>query len=283
MKKLLILGDNPETGALVKTANDMGVRTIVTGIHHNSLAKQIAWKAVDINALDVDAMERLAKAENIDGVMVGVADILVPSYTELCNRLRLPCYSNTEAVTYLTNKSLFKEQLVKVGLPIIPEYQASAEYLNGNYDALPYPLVVKPVDSGGGCGISIVRSKEDLKEAVEKAKANSRSQRYQIETFMDGDIVACYYTIIDGHVYLSSMEDNLFTKKQGDLSPVTTGHYYGSHYLEEYFEKAHGRICELLNNIHVKNGILQINAFVVNGQFFFYDPGYRFQGEAQPI
>ena len=66
MKKLLILGDNPETGALVKTANDMGVRTIVTGIHHNSLAKQIAWKAVDINALDVDAMERLAKAENIE-------------------------------------------------------------------------------------------------------------------------------------------------------------------------------------------------------------------------
>ncbi len=276
-KKLLILGDNPESAPLVETANDMDVRTIVTGIHHNSIAKQIAWKAVDINALDVDAMERLARQEAVDAVMVGVADILVPSYTALCNRLGLPCYSSMEAATFLTNKSLFKEQLRKVGLPVIPEYRIE----DFNSDTLNYPVVVKPVDSGGGCGISIVENKEGLKTAIEKARANSRSGRIQIEKLMNGDVVACYYTIIDGHVYLSSMEDNCFTKKQGGLCPVTTGHYYASRYLDDYFERYHGKICDLLNAIHVKNGILQINAFVVNGESFFYDPGYRFQGEAQ--
>ena len=276
-KKLLILGDNPESAPLVETANDMGVQTIVTGINQNTKPKKIAWKSVDINALDVDAMERLAHQEAIDAVMVGVADILVPSYTALCNRLRLPCYSNMEAATCLSNKSLFKEQLRKVGLPVVPEYPIE----DFNRDSLSYPVVVKPVDSGGGCGISIVENKEGLKTAIEKARANSRSGQIQIEKLMNGDVVACYYTIIDGHVYLSSLEDNCFTKKQGALCPVTTGHYYASHYLDDYFERYHGKICDLLNAIHVKNGILQINAFVVNGEFFFYDPGYRFQGEAQ--
>ena len=37
----------------------------------------------------------------------------------------------------------------------------------------------------------------------------------------------------------------------------------------------------MLANVGAQNGILQINAFVENDDFYFYDPGYRFQGEAQ--
>lgn len=275
-KKILILGDNPESGVLVETANNLGTKTIVVGINKNTKPKNIAWKAVDVNALDIVALEKIAKEEKIDGISIGVADILVPAYTEICDRTNLPCYSSYDAVKYLSNKSIFKEQLKKVGLPVIPEYQNMDDY-----DKIPLPVFVKPVDSGGGMGISIVTKRDQLKPAIEYATNSSHTKTIQIEKYMQGDIVACYYTIIDGKVYLSSLEDNLFTKKQEDLCPVTTGHIYSSKYIDLYFEKYHDKICKLLENVNAKNGILQINAFIENNEFYFYDPGYRLQGEAQ--
>ena len=274
-KKIMILGDNPESCVLVDAANEMGLQTIVVGINKGTITKKRAWKSFDVNALDVDSLEKIAKDEQIEGISIGVADILVPAYTELCKRLGFYCYSSIEAVKYLSNKSLFKEQLKKVGLPVIPEFDKL------ECKGIEFPVVVKPVDSGGGLGISIVERPTELQFAIEYATRSSHTGTIQVEKYMTGDVVACYFTIIDGNVFLSSLEDNLFTKKQGNLCPVTTGHRYASSYIKTYFEKYHSKISSLLANVNARNGVLQINAFVEDGIFYFYDPGYRLQGEAQ--
>lgn len=236
------MGDNPESGILVQKANSMGIQTVVVGINRDTLPKRIAWHSHDVNALDIDALETIAHKEGVNGVMVGVADILVPSYCEICNRLGLPCYASPNAVKYLSDKSAFKQQLAQVGLPVIPEYQKTQAFLGGKYPQLTYPLVVKPVDSGGSMGITIVSTPEELPAAVEKAPQASHSHRIQLEKYMQGDIVACYYTLIDGQVFLSSIEDNLFTHKQTGRCPVTTGHFYASRYYTLYKEL----MCEIL-------------------------------------
>ena len=50
-KRLLILGGNPETGALVDYANRMGVCTIVIDPNPVSPAKKIASESYDINVI----------------------------------------------------------------------------------------------------------------------------------------------------------------------------------------------------------------------------------------
>jgi biotin carboxylase len=280
-KKMMIMGDNPESAPLVRAAQEMGVYTVVVGFNKGTYTKRIADKYYDIDSLNVDALTEAAKIENIDGVMVGVADILVSPYRKVCERLGLPCYATETAVKYLNDKLLFKESLQKAGLPVIPEYQDSDEYISGNIESIPLPVVVKPVDRGGGQGISIVTCLSELQEGIDKAIACSLSGKIQIEKYMQGDIIACYYTIIDGQVYISSVEDNLFTDLQGNLCPITTGHIYVSKYIDSYMEKAHDKICSLLNSIGAVNGVLQINAFIEDGEFYFYDPGFRLQGEAQ--
>jgi len=47
LKKLLILGANPETAGLVKKANDMGCYTIVTDFDPTAYAKQYAAKPIN--------------------------------------------------------------------------------------------------------------------------------------------------------------------------------------------------------------------------------------------
>ena len=48
-KKLLIMGGNPETTPLVKVANEMGLKTIVTSARHTDDAKKYAWKSYDVD------------------------------------------------------------------------------------------------------------------------------------------------------------------------------------------------------------------------------------------
>ena len=89
-KKLLILGGNPETSALVRVANEMGVKCIVASGRHTDDAKKYCWKASDIDGMDVPGLIALAREEQVDGVLVGVADILVPSYCKVCDALNMP-------------------------------------------------------------------------------------------------------------------------------------------------------------------------------------------------
>ena len=79
MKKVLILGANPETVSLVKKAKQMGLYTIVTDNNPNAFAKKYADMAININAVDIDALEEFARKESVDGILVGVAEALLPS------------------------------------------------------------------------------------------------------------------------------------------------------------------------------------------------------------
>ena len=78
------MGGNPETSALVRFANDMGIKTIVTSARVNDDAKKYAWKSYDIDGMDVSGIVKMANEEKVDGVLVGVADILVPAYVKVC-------------------------------------------------------------------------------------------------------------------------------------------------------------------------------------------------------
>ena len=126
-KRLLILGANPETAGLVKKANSMGLYTIVTDYQHGAYAKRFASKSYDINAIDVRQVIELAKTENVDGVMVGVAESLLPTYQKVCEALGIPCYATEEQIEVLINKANFKNLCREYDVPVVPEYDISID------------------------------------------------------------------------------------------------------------------------------------------------------------
>ena len=168
-KKLLILGGNPETTPLVEIANNMGVKTIVSSGRASDPAKKAAWKAYDVDGMDVDGLIELAKKEQVDGVLVGVADILVPSYCKVCNALNLPCYATRRIVDVFAFKDVFKATCEKYGVHGIPEYKLDADLKREDLDKIQYPVMIKPVDNGGGVGMTVAYNESELVEGVEKA------------------------------------------------------------------------------------------------------------------
>ena len=88
-------------------------------------------------------MIALAKQENIDGVLVGVADILVPVYCKVCEALGLPCYAARNIVDIFSYKDTFKSVCEHYGIHGIPEYYLDADMNHEDLSRTKYPVMVK--------------------------------------------------------------------------------------------------------------------------------------------
>lgn len=279
-KKLLILGGNPETTPLVKLANEMGVKTIVTSGRSSDDAKKYAWKSFDVDGMDVPGVVALAKQEAVDGVLVGVADILVPSYCKICDALDFPCYATQQIVDVFSYKDVFKSTCERFGVHGIPEYYLDVDMNPEDVAKIKYPVMVKPVDNGGGVGMSLVYNESELRPAVEKALAASYKKRFIVERYMTCDDVGIYYTFKDGDCSASCVFDRYTTDEQKGFSRVNMGSIYPSKHINDYFNRMHQNALRMFRSIGIKDGVLLLSGFYEDGEFYMYDPGFRLQGEA---
>ncbi len=279
-RKLLILGGNAETVPLVQMANDMGIKTIVASSVPNEPAKQIAWKGSDVDGMDVPGLIALAREEHVDGVLVGVADMLVPSYCKVCDALGLPCYATQRIVDVFAFKDIFKSTCEQYGIHGVPEYYLDKEMREEDIAKIRFPVMVKPVDSASGQGIIRCNNAEELKKAVLYALSFSKKKRFIVERYMECDDMGMYYTFKDGVCSASCIYDRYASIEQPGLARVCLGGIYPSKHIGEYFNRMHENALRMFKEIGIRNGVLMLSAFFENGEFYVYDTGFRLQGEA---
>ncbi len=275
----MILGGNPETGAIVEVARTMGLRAIVVDPYPGSPAKRHATRAYDIDVKDFLALDTVVAAERVEGILVGVADPIVPYYQQLCARYGLPCYASSEIIAALNSKASFAQACADYGVRTTPQFRVNAATLQG-LDEIVYPAVVKPVDCGAGVGISVCRDRDACIEGLRKALAASPRKQVVVERFMDCDDMFAYYTFVDGRAHLSATADRYKTEQQAGLSPVCIGAEYPSRHTARFVDEVHPRLLDMFTGLGIRHGVLLIQFFVDAGGFYAYDPGFRLQGEA---
>jgi biotin carboxylase len=279
-KKLLILGGNPETIPLVLVAQKMGVKVYLTDDNPNSPAKKFADKSFNINGLDVEEIIKLAISEKFDGILVGVADILVKSYVKVCEALNFPCYATEELSNIFSHKDFFKNKIKEFNVHGIPEFELTSDLRSDDLIKIKYPVMVKPVDNGGGVGMTCCHNDTEIKIAVAKALKASNRSKFIVERYMECDDVGIYYTFQDGKCSTSLVYDRYTTGEQKGVSRVCLGGTYPSKFIDIFLNKTDKNLKKMFNAIGVKNGVLMLSAFFENGEFYFYDPGFRLQGES---
>lgn len=277
-KKLLILGANPETAGLVTKANELGIYTIVTDYDPNAYAKNYAQKPININAVDLDSLVEFSQKEKVDGVLVGVAEALLPTYYELCKKLDLPCYSDLDLLQTMADKKRFKEVCRQYDVPVVEEYMI--EYGNEeSYKKVKLPVVVKPVDSCSSKGISVCNTYEELVVGIEKALTFSKSKTLLIEKYMTGEEVIVYYIFQEGEPILVAMCDRYTNKEQKGVAQLPTSYVYPSRHLEKYQAMVDEKVKAMFRGVGIKHGVMFIQSFVEeDGEVRFYEAGYRLNG-----
>ena len=204
-------------------------------------------------------------------------------YLELCNALELPCYATKKIIDVLTSKDGFMKSCENYGIDVIPSYRLDKNFNSKDLNKIKYPVIVKPVDNGGGVGISICKNEDELIFGVKNAINNSKKGLFITEQYMDCDDIVAYYTFKDGEIYLSAIADRITTKKQGKASPVCIASVYPSKHANKYYNTIHPKMSTMFRGIGIKNGVLAIQYFVNENNFYAYDPGFRLQGEGMDI
>lgn len=277
-KKLLILGANPETAGLVKKANEMGVITYVTDYDPKAFAKKFAKVPCNIDATNVEELEKLIKEEVINGVLCGVAESLMPTYARICDDFGFPCYGDETLFKLFVDKARFKETCRQYGVPVVDEYFLK-DYSESSLKSVRLPVVVKPVDSCSSKGISVCKTVDELKAGIEKALEFSKSKKLIIEKYMTGEEVIVYYAFQNGEPSLVAMCDRYTNKEQKGVAQLPTSYIFPSKHLERYIQTVDVSVKRMFKNLGVKNGFMFIQSFVDdNGEVKFYEPGYRLNG-----
>jgi biotin carboxylase len=148
------------------------------------LAEADVAEVVDFMAVP-DVVE-VARRVGVDGVLTVSADRAVPVVAAVAEELGLPGIG-MQTAHLLTHKRAMRDALGAYGLPQ-PPYASirSASDVDAAVDAVRFPAVLKPVDSGGQRAVFRVESRDELERDLPEAIAESPTDEALLEEFVDG-------------------------------------------------------------------------------------------------
>lgn len=280
INKLLILGGTKISCEIVKQAQKMGYYTVVADYNEpvDSPAKLIADEHFIISATDVDAVVELIKREHINGVMVGFADVLLPSYAEICRKAGLPSLATKEQFELFTDKNQYKKLLQKYGVPTPDSFEV---HLGETVDThrIQYPIIIKPSDSSGARGCVICNNEYEFNIALSESLKFSRNETVIIEEYIHGREVTAFYLIQNGIPYFTALGNRHIENYQAEGTlPLPVGYSYPSELTESYQKNIAPKVDAMLRGEGIENGMMFMQCVVHDGVPKVYDIGLRLTG-----
>lgn len=168
----------------IKEAKLLGYYVISCDYLPSNPGHKYADEYYNVSTTDKEAVLKLAKDLQVDGVVAYASDPAAPTAAYVCEQLGLPT-SPFKSVEILSNKDLFRQFLQDKGFNC-PKAMGFTTYEDAlaHIDEFKLPVMVKPVDSSGSKGINKMTDKSQLKAFVEDALNYSRGKRFLIEEFI---------------------------------------------------------------------------------------------------
>lgn len=273
-KKLLILGATYTEIEIINAAQRMNLYVIVTDNHTDwslAPAKYLADEAWNISWSDIETLKQKCMSNGVNGVIAGFSEKRVICAQKLCEQLNLPFYAERSDLDIITDKMKFKHACIKSGVKIPKEYNMGAN--------VKFPVIVKPVDNGGGRGISVCENTEDLRIAYELAMSCSDSKEVVIEDYIVADETMSYFVVSDRQIYLSAMCDRYMYYFGDGIAQLPIGYMYPSSHLELLLKEENIQpFKKLISNLNIDNGLIAFQSFVRGNDIIPFDPTYRLDG-----
>jgi biotin carboxylase len=197
-QRLLVLGAGPAQIGLLRAARERGL--FVIAVDRNPAAPGFAYadKRAIVSTEDEPGIDRLARAENVDGIVSPGADWPVGVAARVAERLGLPHPIDGATAVLVTTKSRQRERFAAAGVPQPRLLEEPSP-----------PCVVKAPDRQGQRGLTFVRTEAELPAAIEAAVAASRNGTYIVEEYIDGPEVTVNAVSIDGVFHPLAVTDRL--------------------------------------------------------------------------
>ena len=170
MKKILLLGGSAQQVVAIKTAKRLGYYTVLCDFLIDNPGQYATDKFYLVSTTDKDAVLEVAQKEQVDGVLAYASDPAAPTAAYIAEKLGLPG-NPYQSVEILCNKDRFRNFLAGNGFSAPKAHgYVSAEDALKDKASYEYPIIIKPVDSSGSKGATVLHSEEEgLTDALEFA------------------------------------------------------------------------------------------------------------------
>jgi len=249
--KILIIGCGWEQEPLLQELKKMGFFIIGT---NPTMTKQLltycdSYLVKDSN--DIKSHINIAETYKIDGIISDNCDYSLYTSSIVASSLELPFVDIHSAL--LSNNKFKQRQLIEDKKIRQPEFRLvhTLEEIKNATIELQYPVIVKPVDSRGTYGVTIVKKDSELTNAFFEAISHSPSKRVICEQFIFGTLVTVDgFCFNEGHVSLT-VASRVFEE---GIKPVTKEIIYPADFDDALIQKLMQFHNEVVNTFKYKFG-----------------------------
>lgn len=263
MKKILLLGGSAQQIVAIKTAQKLGYYTVLCDYLPDNPGQYEADKFYLVSTTDKDAVLEVARNEQVDGVLAYASDPAAPTAAYIAEKLGLsgaPYHS----VETLCNKDQFRKFLIENGFstPKAKGY-ASAEDALKEKENFEFPIIIKPVDSSGSKGATVLQTEDGLKNALDFAFSFSRCHRIIVEHFIEKK----HPYLIGGDVFIENGKIVLWgllnCHRDNCVNPlVPVGKSYPLQLEDEDIQHVKETLSSMMEKLRISNGSMNVELVV---------------------
>jgi len=180
---LLFVGAGRHQRRAIRRVRELGHRIVAVDRNPDALGFGDADEAAVVDFADISGVTEVGRRHEVEGVLTLAADRAVPVVAAVAEELRLPGIG-TQTARRMTHKGEMRTAFAHAGVPQPPF--AVLRSLEDARDAVSFPAVLKPVDSGGQRAVFRIESDHDLQRHLDEALAESPTGMAILEEFVDG-------------------------------------------------------------------------------------------------
>ena len=222
-RTLLIANRGEIACRVISTARAMGLRTVAVYSEADAGAMHVAMADAAVllgparardSYLSIERVIEAAQKTGAEAIHPGYGFLSEnPEFAEACARAGVVFVGPTAAMmTAMGSKSGSKQLMEKAGVPLVPGYHGDDQdeaTLAKAAEKVGFPVLVKASAGGGGRGMRVVRSGEELGPAIASAKREAKAafgdDRMLIEKYVDNPRHIEVQIVGDSHGNLLSL------------------------------------------------------------------------------
>ena len=296
-KKVLIANRGEIAVRIIRACRELGIHTVAvySTADRNALHAQIADEAVCIGPapskdsyLNVRAIISACEITGADAIHPGFGFLSEnPSFARMCEKCGITFIGpRAESIEMLGDKAQAKETMKEAGVPVIMGSDGAISNIHAAHTLardLGYPVMVKASAGGGGRGIRIVHSDDELETQMTAAKQEALAcfgnDEIYIEKFIEDPKHIEIQILADNYgdvIYLGERDCSMQRRNQKVLEEAPSPASFMNEELRAKMGKAActaAKVCGYRNA-----GTIE---FLVdkNGEFYFMEMNTRIQVE----
>ncbi len=214
-KKILIANRGEIALRVIRTCKELGIKTVAVHSTADTHSLHVHFADEDIcigpassklSYLNMKQILAAAELTNADGIHPGYGFLSENAkFAEMCEENRITFIGPTpEAIRSMGDKSSAKATMKKAGVPTIPGSDGLVENLDQALNAaraVGYPVIIKATAGGGGRGMRVALTEEELRKLYPVASAEA------LACFNNGSVYLERYFTEPRHVEIQLIGD----------------------------------------------------------------------------